>query len=170
VGTSCSHDLNEAPLVDELLPEEYLGRGLETVGRLDRDTSGLLVMTTDGGLIHRLTHPKRKVGKRYQVTYQGELARDAVARCAEGFCLGGEEPGDDVPTLPAQLTLNAKGQATLVLQEGRYHQVRRMFGVLGAEVTALHRDRIGQLDLPADLLPGMIRPATADELARLEQP
>jgi 16S rRNA pseudouridine516 synthase len=154
VGFACSHDEREAPLVDALLPDAIRRRALRIAGRLDRATSGLLVLTADGDLVHRLTHPSRKLPKRYRIRYEGELVADAVARCREGLRLG----GDDRPTRPAELVLDGVGRATLVLREGRTHQVRRMLRVLGGEVVALHRDRVGGLDLPADLEPGAWRP------------
>jgi 16S rRNA pseudouridine516 synthase len=168
LGLACSHDPAEAPLVEELVPAAYRHLQLETAGRLDRDTSGLLVITSDGALIHSLTNPKRHLEKRYRVAYRGKLSHHAVARCAKGITLEGEPN----PTLPAVLELQGEdadglGLATLHLHEGRYHQVRRMFAELGGEVVRLHRDRIGGLELPADLLPGQMREITADELARM---
>lgn len=168
LGYACSHDPKEAPLVEELVPEEFRHLALETAGRLDRDTSGLLVVTSDGTLIHSLTNPRRHLVKRYRVAYSGKLSYHAVARCAKGMQL----EGDPNPTLPAELELHGEdadglGLATLHLHEGRYHQVRRMFAELGGEVVRLHRDRIGGLDLPDDLAPGQMREIRASELARL---
>jgi len=162
-GYSCSNDERESPLVFDLLDETLRRRSLLIAGRLDRATSGLLVLTTDGDLVHRLTHPGRKVPKRYRIGYEGELASDAVDRCREGFLLMGE----DRPTRPSELVLEAPGRATLILREGRTHQVRRMTRILGAEVTTLHRDRVGALELPADLEPGDLRPLARDERALL---
>jgi len=139
---------------------------IEPAGRLDRDTSGLLICTTDGQLIHRLTNPKRAVWKRYRIGYTGELSAHAVERCASGLSL----PDDDRPTLPARLELHGAGEASLHLCEGRYHQVRRMIGALGGEVIRLHRDRIGALELPADLTPGMCRALRPDEEPALFEP
>lgn len=153
-GLSCSHDERESPLVFDLLDESLRRRGLQIAGRLDRATTGLLVLTTDGDFIHRLTHPTRKVPKRYRIRYEGELADDAVLRCRRGMQLG----IDERPLRPAELSLDGPGQATMVIREGRTHQVRRMIRALGAEVVLLHRDRFGALDLPADLEPGALRP------------
>lgn len=164
VGYACSHDPREAPLLDDLLDPLWRRAGVEPAGRLDRQTSGLLFCSTDGGLIHRLIHPRRKVAKRYRIAYSGDLVTDAIARCAAGFPLA----EGDRPTRPADLQLDGPGQATLILHEGRFHQVRRMIATLGGVVTALHRDRIGQLELPADLAPGQVRPASAAELAALQ--
>jgi len=159
VGFSCSNDEREAPLLRELLSETLRRRSLRIAGRLDRATSGLVILTVDGDFVHRLTHPARKIPKRYRIEYTGELASDAVARCRAGFRLKGE----DRPTRSARLELDRPGQATLVLREGRTHQVRRMIRMLGGEVIALHRDRVGTLDLPPDLGPGEWRPLEREE-------
>jgi 16S rRNA pseudouridine516 synthase len=163
VGFSCSNDDRESPLVSDLLSETLRRRSLLIAGRLDRATSGLLVLTKDGDLVHRLTHPTRKASKRYRIEFDAELAMDAVARCAEGFLLTGE----DRPTRPAELVIDGPGRATLVLREGRTHQVRRMIRMLGGEVVALHRDRVGGLELPEDLEPGDLRPLEREERALL---
>jgi len=153
-GVSCSHDERESPLVFDLLDEGLRRRGLQIAGRLDRATTGLLVLTTDGDFIHRLTHPTRKVPKRSRIHFEGELAGDAVSRCRRGLLLG----SDERPLRPAELVLEGEGRATMVIREGRTHQVRRMIRALGGEVIGLHRDRFGALDLPADLEPGALRP------------
>lgn len=163
VGLACSRDSRESPLVYDLLEPALRQRPVQIAGRLDRATSGLLVLTTDGDFVHRLTHPSRKLSKRYRVGYRGELPIDAVARCVEGILLEGE----DRPTRPAELLLDGPGHATLVLREGRTHQVRRMFRALGTFVETLHRDRIGDLELPPDLAPGAVRPLAAEERALL---
>ena len=166
-GYSCSHDSREAPLVYDLLPRLFALAGPETVGRLDRETTGLLVLTTDGTLVHQLTGPKKRIAKRYRVRYEGRMPEDAPARFAAGFLLD----GDEQPTLPADLRIDevsaAGGRATVVLRQGRYHQVRRMFAQFGALVVDLHRDRMGGLDLPADLAVGAVRPLDEPELTSL---
>ncbi|MEK7415321.1 MAG: pseudouridine synthase [Planctomycetota bacterium] len=163
LGLSCSHDVNESPLLESLYPTELIHLALEPAGRLDRDTSGLLIVTSEGQLIHRLTNPKQRIEKRYRITYTGQLSAHAIERCAKGIVL----PNDERPTLPARLELHGEGEATLHLTEGRYHQVRLMIAELGGEVVRLHRDRIGALSLPTDLAPGTCREATADELSAL---
>ncbi|MBA3708660.1 MAG: rRNA pseudouridine synthase [Planctomycetes bacterium] len=168
IGYACSHDLDEAPLLEELIPAEVSHLPLESAGRLDRDTSGMIVVTTDGELIHALTNPRRHVLKRYRVRYRGKLSHHAVARAAKGIVLA----DDPKPTLPAMLELEGTdadgiGRATIHLREGRYHQVRKMFAELGGEVVALHRDRIGSLELPADLTSGLARSLTDDERSRM---
>jgi 16S rRNA pseudouridine516 synthase len=163
LGLACSHDPREIPLLESVYPDALVHLPIEPAGRLDRDTSGLLICTTDGQLIHRLTNPKQLIHKRYRVGYLGTLSAHAVERCASGISL----PDDDRPTLPALLEPHGAGEATLHLTEGRYHQVRRMFAELGAEVVRLHRDRIGALELPTDLAAGACRDLTASEQAAL---
>jgi len=167
-GLACSHDEREAPLVETLIPARYRSLPMEWAGRLDRDTSGLLIITSDGQLIHRLTNPKKHLPKRYRIAYRGTLSAHAVARCAEGLAI----EGDPKPTLPAELTLEGTrpdglGAATMILHEGRYHQVRKMIAALGGEVIVLHRDRVGMLDLPEDVKAGERREITAAALAAL---
>ena len=170
LGYACSTDPREAPLIEELVPPPYSTIGVNPAGRLDRDTSGLLILTTDGGLIHRLTSPKAGKPKRYRITYTGKLSSNAVGRVAKGL----ELPDDKDPCRPAELILEGPDRlaegcflATLILTEGRYHQVRRMIAELGGEVVGLHRDRIGALNLPTDLLPGQLRELTPEELLQL---
>jgi 16S rRNA pseudouridine516 synthase len=170
LGYACSHDEAERPLVDELIPPAYAHLGLNTAGRLDRDTSGLLLFTDDGALIHRLTSPKLHRSKRYRIVYSGTLSSHAIERTAKGLHLA----DDPIPCLPARLRLEDDApdglhQATLILDEGRYHQVRRMIAELGGHVERLHRDRIGGLDLPADLAPGEAREITPEELELLQR-
>ncbi len=163
VGLACSHLGQDAPLIYAIVPPELAHPNLNTVGRLDRNTSGLLLLTSDGKFLVRVTAPQRKLPKRYRIGYSGALAADAVARCREGVMID----GFDTPCAPAEMTLDGPGRATLVICEGRHHQVKRMIAALGGKVVTLHRDRIGGLDLPADLTPGQMRVVTADELDRL---
>ncbi len=166
VGLACSHLDQDAPLIYEIVPPEFAHPNLNTVGRLDRNTSGLLLLTCDGKFLIRVTAPKHKLPKRYRIGYSGELAADAVARCREGVMID----GFDTPCAPADMVLDGPGRATLVISEGRHHQVKRMIAALGGKVVTLHRDRIGGLDLPADLQPGQMRVITEEEVARLGVP
>ena len=163
-GLACSHDEREAPLLYDLVPHAWAALGLEAAGRLDRATTGLIVLSTDGTWIHKLTHPAKKVSKRYRIEYEGTLVPDAALQVERGLDLGDEDEG---PTAPAELRLDGPGRATLVLTEGRHHQVRRMIRALGGEVVALHRDRIGAYELPLDLEPGEVRRLDDDDLERL---
>lgn len=148
-------DLLDVPEVERLQP----------VGRLDVDTTGLLLMTDDGQWLHRITAPKRRCDKVYRATLaeplEGEAAAHAIARVAEGLWLD----GDEAPTRPATLRMLAPREAELVISEGRYHQVKRMFAALGNRVVDLHRRAIGPLELDADLAPGEWRALTDDEIA-----
>jgi 16S rRNA pseudouridine516 synthase len=152
LGVTCSHK-DTGPLVYELLPPRWRRREppLSTIGRLDKETSGLLLFTDDGDLLHRVISPKKHVSKRYLATLERPLNGDELERFASGTLL---LEGDDKPLLPAELWVLSPTTAWLTLHEGRYHQVRRMFAAVGNHVAALHRDRIGGLDLPEDLSPG----------------
>lgn len=161
-GVTCSH--NEAgPLVYDLLPPRYRLRAppLSTVGRLDKETSGLLLITDDGGLLHKMISPKSEIPKRYLATLDSPLRGDEAEIFASGdLMLDGEEK----PLLPAVLETLSPTSAYVTVTEGRYHQVRRMFAAVGNHVAALHRDRIGGLALPSDLTPGMFATAGAAEI------
>jgi 16S rRNA pseudouridine516 synthase len=166
-GVACSHQLEHAPLLYDLVPAHLRHPDLQAAGRLDRGTTGLIVLTIEGTLIQRLTSPGRS-WKRYTLRWRGRLAADAPLQAAAGMTL----PDDPVPCRPARLDLRpdadgAGGVATIELCEGRNHQVKRMVRAWGGEVVSLHRDRLGRLDLPDDLAPGAMRPARADEVARL---
>lgn len=145
-GLVCSHDDGEGRLVYDLLPPRWRLRDpkISTVGRLDKDTSGLLLLTDDGALLHRLTSPKHKVPKVYEATLDRPLSGDEAAIFASGtLMLNGEK----TPCLPARLEVIDDTHVRLGIVEGRYHQVRRMFAAVGNHVTALHRVSFGKLTL-----------------------
>lgn len=152
LGVTCSHK-EAGALVYELLPARWRLRdpAISTVGRLDKETSGLLLLTDDGALLHRIISPKSNVAKRYLVTLDRPMKGDEGQVFAAGTLM---LEGEDRPLLPAELEVLSPTEALLTIHEGRYHQVRRMFAAVGNHVTALHRDRIGGLDLPADLPAG----------------
>jgi 16S rRNA pseudouridine516 synthase len=165
LGVTCSHK-DVGPLVHDLLPPRWRRRDpiISTVGRLDKDSSGLLLLTDDGALLHRINAPKSHVSKRYRV----HLDRPLVGTEAATFLQGGMMlDGEHKPLLPAVLEVLGAREVHLTLSEGRYHQVRRMFAAIGNHVTALHRDRIGGLDLPPDLAPGSWRVMGEGDLAAL---
>ena len=140
---------------------------ISTVGRLDKETSGLLLLTDDGGLLHRIISPRADIAKRYHVTLESPLGGDESAIFASGtLCLD----GDEKPLLPATLEILDANVCWLTIREGRYHQVRRMFESVGNRVSALHRDRVGGLDLPCDLTPGAYRLLSAEELGAVFGP
>ncbi|MGY8564793.1 pseudouridine synthase [Stenotrophomonas rhizophila] len=152
-------------LIYDLLPPRFRERSplLSSVGRLDRDTSGLLLMTDDGALLHRIVSPKSRLDKAYQVTLAQDLVGDEAARFASGGLM---LESDDKPLLPAELHVRSPREAELVLHEGRYHQARRMFAAVGNHVQALHRSRIGGLSL-GDLPEGEWRMLDAGDLDTL---
>jgi 16S rRNA pseudouridine516 synthase len=163
LGVTCSHK-DSGPLIYDLLPPRWRRRqpAISTIGRLDKDTSGLLLMTDDGAFLHRIISPKHQIEKRYQVTLDRPLNGDEAALFAAGTLM---LEGEEKPLLPAALTVHAPTHCTLTITEGRYHQVRRMFAATGNHVTALHRDKIGNLTLPHDLAPGAFRVLSSAELA-----
>jgi 16S rRNA pseudouridine516 synthase len=165
LGVTCSHK-ETGPLVYDLLPERWRRRdpALSTIGRLDKETSGLLLLTDDGALLHRIISPRNHVSKRYHVTLDRPLRGNEAEILASGTLL---LEGDDKPLLPVAMETLTETSATVTLTEGRYHQVRRMFAAMGNHVTVLHRDRIGGLDLPADLAPGQYRIAREGDLAQV---
>jgi 16S rRNA pseudouridine516 synthase len=164
VGYTCSTK-DRGRLVYDLLPPRFAHRSpqLSTVGRLDRDTSGLLLLTDDGALLHRIISPKSKLPKVYEATLAQPLRGDAATVFASGTLMLESEK---TPLLPAELELLSPTRARLTLHEGRYHQVRRMFAALGNHVEALHRSRVGGLAL--DGLPeGEWRALGDEDRARL---
>ena len=162
-GVTCSHK-EAGALVYELLPPRWRRRepALSTVGRLDKDTSGLLLLTDDGAVLHRVISPRSKLPKRYLVTLARALRGDEGELFASGELL---LEGEDKPLLPAGLEPLSSTLGRLTITEGRYHQVRRMFAAAGNHVTALHRESVGGLELPRDLEPGAYRLLGAREIA-----
>lgn len=167
VGYTCS-TRDSGRLVYDLLPPRWRLRDpvLSTVGRLDRDTSGLLLLTDDGGLLHRIISPKAQLPKVYEATLAQPLRGDEAAAFASGTLLLDNETR---PLLPAALEVIEPRRVRVTLHEGRYHQVRRMFAALGNHVSALHRSRIGGLSLEG-LAEGQWRVLDAADLARLFAP
>ena len=163
-GYTCSTK-DHGRLIYELLPERFRDRDpvLSSVGRLDRDTSGMLLMTDDGQLLHRIVSPKSKLDKVYEAQLAQDLSGSEAAQFASGTLL---LESDDKPLLPAELEVLGPRAARLTLHEGRYHQVRRMFAAVGNHVQALHRSRIGGLGL-GDLGEGQWRQLDAADLAVL---
>lgn len=155
VGYVCSHDEGEGRLVYDLLPERWRRRDpkISTIGRLDKDTSGLLLLTDDGALLHRLSSPKHKVPKVYEATLDRPLIGDEAEIFASGtLILNGEKSS----CLSAKLTVIDDTHITLEIVEGKYHQVRRMFAAVGNHVVSLHRSSFGELTLE-DLKVGKYR-------------
>jgi len=166
-GYTCSTK-DKGRIVYDLLPPRFRLRDpvLSTVGRLDRDTTGLLLLTDDGALLHRIVSPKSRLPKVYEATLAHDLRGDEIALFAAGTLLLESET---TPLLPAQLQVPGPRRARLTLHEGRYHQVRRMFAATGNHVDALHRPQVGGLALDG-LEEGRWRVLDATDLQRLFDP
>jgi 16S rRNA pseudouridine516 synthase len=151
-GYTCTHSADEGPTIYSLLPHRWLARQpvVTSVGRLDKDTSGLLLITDDGALVQRMTSPRHHCEKVYEARLDRELEAEAVEVFAEGRLL---LRGEDAPCKPAQLEIIEPRLGRLTLTEGRYHQVRRMFAALGYHVEQLHRTSFGPYVL-GSLKPG----------------
>ena len=167
VGYTCSTK-DSGRLIYDLLPPRWRARepAVSTVGRLDRDTSGLLLLTDYGALLHRIISPRAHVEKVYEAELAQDLRGDEAALFASGTLMLESET---TPLAPARLEVLAPRRARLVLREGRYHQVRRMFAATGNHVVALHRAAIGALTL-GDLPSGQWRALDAGEIAAVFQP
>ncbi|HET8899647.1 MAG TPA: pseudouridine synthase [Rhodanobacteraceae bacterium] len=167
VGVTCSHK-DVGRLVYDLLPPRFRLRkpALSSVGRLDRDTSGLLLLTDDGALLHRIISPRARIAKVYEARLAQPLRGDEAALFASGSLLLESET---TPLLPAQLEVLAPEHARLTLHEGRYHQVRRMFAACGNHVEGLERIAVGGLGL-GDLASGQWRALDNTDLVRLFAP
>lgn len=159
VGILSATKDDQHPTVIDLIddPDKHT---LHIAGRLDRSTSGLVLLTNDGRWSKRLMAAEEKVPKVYIVDTLDPIAPDAVAAFARGFYFHTE----DITTLPAELVILEERRARLTLHEGRYHQVKRMFHRTGNRVVNLHRESIGALALPSDLPPGAWRPLTSQEV------
>jgi 16S rRNA pseudouridine516 synthase len=167
LGVTCSRK-DPGRVVYDLLPPRYRLRdpALSTVGRLDRDTSGLLLFTDDGALLHRIISPRANVTKVYEATLAQDLRGDEQALFASGTLMLESET---TPLLPAKLEILAPRHARLFITEGRYHQVRRMFAAIGNHVETLQRTAIGRLPLEG-VQPGEWRQLDADDIARIFEP
>jgi 16S rRNA pseudouridine516 synthase len=169
-GFECSHKPSAWPSMYTLLPPPLRNRpqksavqGVQAVGRLDQDTTGMLVLTDDGPLIHRMSSPRHHVPKVYEVTTDDPLDDKQVQRLLDGVVL------DDSPkpVQAAACVAVAEHHLRLTLTEGKYHQVKRMLAAVGNKVVGLHRSQIGAMPLPADLAPGQWRWITEEELTLL---
>ena len=169
-GTECSQRPSAWPSIFTLLPAPLRQRpnkgnvtGVQAIGRLDQDTTGLLLLTDDGAFIHKMSSPRHHVPKVYEVTACHPVTPAQVAKLLAGVVL------DDDPRPVRAAACEATGERTLrlTLTEGKYHQVKRMVAAAGNRVEALHRSRIGGLALPPDLAPGQWRWLQPEELALL---
>lgn len=157
-GVLCaSNDKNRQTVID-LIGEDLKRNGLFPVGRLDKDTTGLLLITDDGDFSHKVIHPKKRIAKVYKALLDTELNKEAVLAFSEGVTLA-----DGEKCRPSKLTLLGNKEALVEITEGKYHQIKRMFGTVGAGVCALERISIGALSLPADIEEGSCRELTDRE-------
>lgn len=164
VGYTCSHD-DPGFLVYDLLPRRWILRKpkLSTIGRLDKDSSGQLLLTDDGDLLHRVISPRHDTPKHYAVTLRDSLRGDESAAFASGTFL---LPKDAKPLKPAHWIADGPKSGTMILSEGRFRQIRRMFEVLGNEVVTLHRFKTGGLML-GDLPEGQWKPLSPEEISTI---
>lgn len=142
---SASNDKNRQTVVD-IVPPELYRNGLFPVGRLDRDTTGMLIITDDGDFAHRVISPKSRISKSYIAELDGTVTAEMAERFRKGVTLA-----DGTLCRPALLEPLSKNTARIVLCEGKYHEVKRMFGTVGLGVNSLHRESIGELALPEEL-------------------
>ena len=170
-GTECSRKPSTYPSIYTLLPAPLRQRpqkgatqGVQAVGRLDQDTTGLLLLTDDGQFIHRMSSPHHQVPKVYEITAKHPVDAAQVERLLHGVTLD----DDPKPVRAAACELFGERLLRLTLTQGKYHQVKRMIAAAGNRVEALHRSRIGGLELPADLAPGGWRWLSAADLAALQ--
>ena len=159
-GYVCSTEDPDHPTVLYFL-DEPVAHKLHAAGRLDIDTTGLVLMTDDGQWSHRITSPRHHCEKTYLVTLENPLDESTAEQFAKGVQLHNEK---DL-TKPAVLEVVTPTEVRLTISEGRYHQVKRMFAAVGNHVIGLHRERIGDIALDASLAPGAYRPLTAEEIA-----
>jgi 16S rRNA pseudouridine516 synthase len=171
-GTECSQKPSTYPSIYTLLPSALRMRpnkgavqGVQAIGRLDQDTTGLLLLTDDGQFIHRMGSPKHHVPKVYEVTTRHPVDQAQLDKLLAGVVLD----DDPKPVRAAAAEAAAPNHLRMTLTEGKYHQVKRMVAAVGNRVEALHRSRIGDLVLPADLAPGQWRWLTAEEVSALRK-
>lgn len=162
-GYECSRKPQHHPSVLTLLPVQLRERDVQPIGRLDEDTTGLLLITDDGQLNHALSSARRKVAKTYLATTRHPVDQTQVDRLLTGVQLH-DEP---TPVAAAACEIVGPNQLRLTLTSGKYHQVKRMIAAAGNRVAALHREAVGELSLPADLKPGEWRWLTAVDLEKL---
>ena len=154
---------NKDKTVLDLIPEEYKNREIFPAGRLDKNTTGLMILTDDGQMAHNILAPKKHISKKYEVTIDIPVTEEMKKGFKEGIEL------IDGKCKTSEMTITGEHTAEVILTEGRYHQIKRMFGCYGAKVTKLHRTQMGKLELPTNLAPGKARELTPEELEKLCQ-
>lgn len=159
---SATEDRSQATVLD-LIDEKYMHRELFPAGRLDKDTTGLMIITDDGQFAHNILAPKKHISKTYEVMIDIPTTNEMVEGFKNGVML------NDGECKSAIMEITGEYSATVVLTEGRYHQIKRMFGCFGAKVVKLHRIKMGNLSLPTDLKEGESRELTEGELNLIMQ-
>ncbi len=162
-GYICATKDGRHPTVLDLLADEPRGHTVHPVGRLDIDTTGLVLLTDDGQWSHGITSPKHQKDKRYHAWLDTPLEEGVEKKFTKGIMLEGEKKR----TLPAQLVRLSDTEVLLTIQEGRYHQVKRMFAAVGNHVIRLHREAIGAIELDTNLAPGEYRHLSNEEIEQL---
>jgi 16S rRNA pseudouridine516 synthase len=147
----------------ELVPEEFKERELFPAGRLDKDTTGLMLITNDGVMAHNILSPRKHIKKIYEVTIDVDMTEEMVKGFKSGIKLS------DAECKSAELNITGKSLGIVTIREGRYHQIKRMFGCYGAKVLELNRIGMGNLNLPKELKLGECRELTENELERLQE-
>ncbi|NVK11322.1 MAG: pseudouridine synthase [Gammaproteobacteria bacterium] len=155
-NVECSHSSSHYPIVFDLLPRTF--QDFQVAGRLDADTTGLVLLTNSGQLNHAITHPRRESHKVYRVTAKHPISDEAITQLSNGVVLN----DSDTPTQPASVVRLSDTEIELTISEGRYHQVKRMLAAVSNRVTGLHRQAIGRVEL--DINEGEWRELTPKEL------
>jgi len=151
------------PTVLDLVPTEYSHRNLFPAGRLDKDTTGLMIITDDGNFAHDILSPSKHVSKTYKVTVDIPLTPEMIVKFKEGIVL------NDGVCKSALLEITGENTATVILTEGRYHQIKRMFGCFGAKVVELERTAMGKFNLPGDLKQGECKELSIEQLNKITE-
>jgi len=162
-GYVCANSDSDNPTVLDLIDEA--AEDIAIAGRLDKDTTGLVLLSNDGQWVHRIISPRRECTKKYFAELDYQITDDTVKKFKEGFFLKGEEK----LTKPAVLESIAENKVSVVISEGRYHQVKRMFAACGLHVQTLHRVSVGDITLDTALLPGQYRKLTDAEISSVLQ-
>jgi len=161
----CSHKTTHHPSVYSLLPAPFVERGLQCVGRLDYDTTGLLLISDDGQFIHKMTTPKKNIGKVYKITTPDPITQSQIDHLLKGVML----EDDPKPCFATASKLLSENCLAMTIVEGRYHQVKRMMAAVGNHVAKLHRVEIGAYVMPLDLAEGEWRWLYPDDLKALSK-
>ncbi len=162
-GYECSHKTSHHPSIYGLLPQPLVERGIQCVGRLDFDTTGLILMSDDGQFIHKMTTPKKNIGKIYEITTPDPITQKQIDHLLGGVVLD----DDPKPCFATACVQKDEKLLAMTIVEGRYHQVKRMMAAVGNHVASLHRTTIGAYTMPSDLPEGEWRWLYPDDLVQL---